>query len=124
MGKSWSIEVLSLATNWHDGNSYKHTKVQSTEFSIQFVDSQEKVAPAKNEPSEIEALEGFDLNSFEPPLYRPFKPKYHLTMGMCFQKRISMKASKTEFQASRHCTPVTCSSLTRHTKTASVCGSL
>jgi hypothetical protein len=30
----------------------------------------------------IEPIRNFDLNSTLPPVFRPFKPKYHLTMGM------------------------------------------
>lgn len=32
----------------------------------------------------IEPVNDFDLNSAEPPAFRPFKPKYHLTMGTCY----------------------------------------
>jgi hypothetical protein len=34
----------------------------------------------------IEALQNFDWKTTEPIKIRPFKPKYHLTMGMAFRK--------------------------------------
>ena len=37
--------------------------------------------PAPEFPT-IESLEGFDWKTTEPIKIRPFKPKYHLTMGM------------------------------------------
>lgn len=62
------------------------TKRSALIVSFQFVDSQKKTGSAGNQPSEIEPLDGFDLDSSEPPIYRPFKPKYHLTMGMCSEE--------------------------------------
>jgi hypothetical protein len=35
-----------------------------------------------NDISRIEQIRYFDLSSTKPPVFRPFKPKYHLTMGM------------------------------------------
>lgn len=35
-----------------------------------------------NEAFRIEPIKDFKLNSTKPPVFRPFKPKYHLTMGM------------------------------------------
>lgn len=32
--------------------------------------------------AKIEPIKDFNLNSTKPPVFRPFKPKYHLTMGM------------------------------------------
>ena len=37
-----------------------------------------------DESVNIEPVNDFDLNSAEPPVFRPFKPKYHLTMGTCY----------------------------------------
>ena len=36
---------------------------------------------AKAELVQISPAQDFDLNSINPPVFRPFKPKYHLTMG-------------------------------------------
>ncbi|KAF3385363.1 hypothetical protein F1880_002764 [Penicillium rolfsii] len=37
---------------------------------------------AFNNSSKIEPIRNFELNSTKPPNFRPFKPKYHLTMGI------------------------------------------
>lgn len=41
---------------------------------------QHSALPAPDFPTVTE-LEQFDLKTTEPPKLRPFKPKYHLTMG-------------------------------------------
>ncbi|KAJ5141800.1 hypothetical protein N7526_002795 [Penicillium atrosanguineum] len=45
-------------------------------------DVQKDVTSAQHQTVEIDELENFHLDSSEPPKFRPFKPKYHLTMGL------------------------------------------
>lgn len=45
-------------------------------------DFQRDIKSGQHQTGKIHELENFHLDSSEPPNFRPFKPKYHLTMGM------------------------------------------
>lgn len=53
-----------------------------TSLSNKFNDTHEDAKPGQRQHARIEKLEDFHIDSLEPPAFRPFKPKYHLTMGM------------------------------------------
>jgi hypothetical protein len=43
----------------------------------------------------VEQLDGFDWKTMEPLKHRPFKPKYHLTMGRQLIEPLSQKKPLT-----------------------------
>lgn len=48
----------------------------------QFTETPIEANSEHNGHVKIEKLENFELEISEPPVFRPFKPIYHLTMGM------------------------------------------
>ena len=72
---------------------YQLLRLRRRAISISGLVAEKKVAPEEDPYNDIDPLRSFDWKSEEPIQIRPFKPKYHLTMGMHRYGLIALKVN-------------------------------